>query len=98
MRSHKVVARKFKPPKYFEVGTVIPGATEHYTAASKKKRGRTIVQEVLEDEKLRQSIRERFAKAVATKGSYTNKRLNRLAFKLKAKRKHHAKKKMQRKA
>ncbi len=61
------------------MGTVIPGAADYYTTESKKKRGRTIVQEVLADSANRERIRARFAKLVSGKRHFTNKRLNRIA-------------------
>lgn len=78
-RAFKKVKKTFQAPKYFEIGTVIPGAADHYTTESKKKRSRTIVQQVLDDHAMRERIRTRFAKLVASKQHFTNKHLNRIA-------------------
>ena len=73
------VKKNFQPPKYFEMGTVIPGAADHYTTESKKKRGRTLVQEVLADDATRERIRTRFAQVIASKRHFSNRHLNRIA-------------------
>eukprot|EP00727_Mastigamoeba_balamuthi_P004200 m51a1_g13778 hypothetical protein (223) ;mRNA; f:289923-290833 len=66
--AHKRVERHgFRPPKFFEIGTVVPGAAEHFTAGTKRSRRRTVVQQVLENVRLRQDIRSKFSKLVTSK-------------------------------
>jgi len=58
------------PPKFFELGTVIPGPAEHYTAPPKRTRTRTLVEAVLADSEMRRSIRGRFAALVLAKHNH----------------------------
>lgn len=71
----KVKAKNFKPPKYFEIGTVVPGPTEYYSGPSKKERNRTLVDEVLKNAEMKQHIKEKFAKLVASKSGLGKRKL-----------------------
>ena len=48
-------------PEYFQVGTVIQGATEFYSSRlSKQQRGRTFAEELLNDADVKFTLKKRF--------------------------------------
>jgi hypothetical protein len=48
-------------PEYFQVGTVIQGATEFYSSRlSKQQRGRTFAEELLNDADVKGTLKKRF--------------------------------------
>ena len=50
-------------PEYFQVGTVIQGATEFYSSRlSKQQRGRTFAEELLNDADVKFTLKKRFTK------------------------------------
>ncbi len=50
-------------PEYFQVGTVIQGATEFYSSRlSKQQRGRTFAEELLHDGDVKHTLKKRFTK------------------------------------
>ncbi len=53
-------------PEYFQVGTVIQGATEFYSSRlSKQQRGRTFAEELLHDGDVKFTLKKRFTKLQA---------------------------------
>ena len=67
--------KNFKPPTYFEVGTVVPGPTEFYTGPTKKERNRTLVDEVLRNSEMKQHIRRKFEKLIASKSGLNKRKI-----------------------
>jgi hypothetical protein len=62
--------RKFRPPTFFEMGVELPGPTEHFSAAPKRQRGRTLVEAVLQDRETRQHLKDRWRKFVAARRKF----------------------------
>ena len=54
---------KWEIPKYFQMGTIIEGNTEFYSARLKKKeRGKTMVEELLNDDNTKNILKESITK------------------------------------
>lgn len=49
---------------------MIAGPTEYYTGPTKKQRNRTLVDEVLNNSEMRQHVKEKFKKLLASKRGY----------------------------
>lgn len=61
---------KWEIPKYFQMGTIIEGNTEFYSARLKKKeRGKTMVEELLNDDNTKKYFKRKYHEIQETKTS-----------------------------
>jgi hypothetical protein len=61
---------KWQVPKYFEMGTIVEGSAEFYSARMKRReRGNTLVEEVLHDEESKKYFRRKYSEIQALRTS-----------------------------
>ncbi|KAH3732283.1 hypothetical protein Pelo_16888 [Pelomyxa schiedti] len=65
--SHSSVPKRFVIPKKFELGTVVPHASEHFSAAPKRMRGKLLTEQLLQDDTAREFINQTYDKVMAKK-------------------------------
>lgn len=68
-RFYKKDNRKSAFPEFAQVGTIIPGPTEHFSRISKKEQKKSLAQQVLEGEKNSQRFKTKYAEIQRAKTS-----------------------------
>lgn len=60
---------KWQMPKYFQMGTIVGGATDHYNRLSRKQRGNTLAEELLHDDETKKYFKRKYLEIQVKKTS-----------------------------